>query len=66
MRYLNFPEKARPLNGEVGIDGFIWYLSMAIRITRSVKDKIGINWECRLLLLDDYPVSLKINMLLGV
>ena len=33
---------------------------------RSVKNKTGINWGCSILLPDDYPASLEINILVGV
>ena len=31
-----------------------------------MKNKIGINWECCLLLRDDYPASLEIKILVHV
>ena len=40
--------------------------SMVTRISRNMNNKIGINRECRLLLPDDYPASLEINILVGV
>ena len=45
------------------------YLSVIIDVHKNYEereDKIGINWECRLLPSDDYPASLEFNILVGV